>query len=787
MKEELLPKENEVKGRDATGDIFYAAQEGDVEKVKKLLDSGVVTTIADYDDRTPLHIACVAGHKAVVKLLLERGADVNARDVHDWTPLDEATRNHREEVETIVREFGGKNGSAVQFARPQRRTQLECLDFAASGNIEEVQSLVQSNIGVNFSDYDKRTPLHLAVVEGHVELAKWLIDNGADTQAEDRWGTSPAEEARRHAVRTGQDKMIPLFQIDDEEQDMGTFLSPFSIFYMIAEVVVLILFLTVVEYHELLDGSDPEFLTENSTAAASEMRKYSQLMDVHVMIFIGFGFLMTFLHKHGYNSLGLTFMVSTFVIQWHIIVGPFFHDVINIGDIHKVHVNLDSLIFADFCAAAVLITYGVLLGKVSPFQLLFIAILEVIFFSINEAIGVSMGITDVGGSMVVHMFGAFFGLACSLVMKKEDALSHHDNKAVYHSDIFAMIGTIFLWMFWPSFNGAMTSDGRQMRATVNTVLSLCGSCVAAFIWSHVLRREKKFDMVDIQNATLAGGVAMGTCADLLIGPGPAVLIGIISGIISVVGYVYVQPFLETKMGLQDTCGVNNLHGMPSLLGAVAGVIAIATAKKGDYGKELGDQLPEVFKGRSMGDQALQQLGFIIITLAVGIGSGGLTGLFVVYFDKLLDPMKILFQDSQHWGVPEVENPYYFDKRGEIQRDPKKEGKINTDVNLKLEGLIEKVQVIERRTLDLKEEKKSRKRGIPLERMSSDDVCKWFETQGLTECANNANQCGIDGRALKEFGDAEYNEIGVPSGFKKKIFVSKMKLLIEDGYYEIFGA
>merc|ERR1719187_3121070 len=146
-----------------------------LKKVAQLLDSGVSTTIADYDNRTPLHIACVAGHKAVVKLLLERGADVNARDVHDWTPLDEATRNHREEVEAIVRNFGGKNGSSVQFARPKRRTQLECLDAAAKGNIEEVQSLVQSNIGVNFSDYDKRTPLHLAVVEGHVELAKWLI------------------------------------------------------------------------------------------------------------------------------------------------------------------------------------------------------------------------------------------------------------------------------------------------------------------------------------------------------------------------------------------------------------------------------------------------------------------------------------------------------------------------------------------------------------------------------------------------------------------------------------
>jgi hypothetical protein len=36
------------------------------------------------------------------------------------------------------------------------------------------------------------------------------------------------------------------------------------------------------------------------------------------------------------------------------------------------------------------------------------------------------------------------------------------------------------------------------RAVTNTFLSLCGSCVAAFLSSYALRRERSFNMVDVQ-------------------------------------------------------------------------------------------------------------------------------------------------------------------------------------------------------------------------------------------------------------------------------------------------
>jgi ammonium transporter Rh len=43
---------------------------------------------------------------------------------------------------------------------------------------------------------------------------------------------------------------------------------------------------------------------------------------------------------------------------------------------------------ADFCAAAVLISFGAVLGKTSPIQLLIMATIEVVVQSVNEYIGI---------------------------------------------------------------------------------------------------------------------------------------------------------------------------------------------------------------------------------------------------------------------------------------------------------------------------------------------------------------------------------------------------------------
>jgi len=77
------------------------------------------------------------------------------------------------------------------------------------------------------------------------------------------------------------------------------------------------------------------------------------------------------------------------------------------------------------------------------------------------------------------------------------------------------------------------------------------------------------------NATLAGGVAIGTCSDIITSPAGSMWLGFIAGIFSAVGFEKITPFLADKVNLQDTCGVLSLHGMPGLLGGVASIFAIS--------------------------------------------------------------------------------------------------------------------------------------------------------------------------------------------------------------------
>jgi len=111
------------------------------------------------------------------------------------------------------------------------------------------------------------------------------------------------------------------------------------------------------------------------------------------------------------------------------------------------------------------------------------------------------------------------------------------------------------------------------------------------------------DMEMMLNATLAGGVAVGSSADLLAAPWAAILVGCIGGIGSAYGFHAVGPYLsESRLNLQDTCGVHNLHGMPGVFAALVSMIVIARMDSVDS-PFPDDYLPMVAEGGTYSDQA----------------------------------------------------------------------------------------------------------------------------------------------------------------------------------------
>uniref|UniRef100_A0A3B4B9S8 Ammonium transporter Rh type A n=1 Tax=Periophthalmus magnuspinnatus TaxID=409849 RepID=A0A3B4B9S8_9GOBI len=136
--------------------------------------------------------------------------------------------------------------------------------------------------------------------------------------------------------------------------------------------------------------------------------------------------------------------------------------------------------------------------------------------------------------MIIHAYGAYFGLAVAPLDNTHTSLA---------LPLLFSPGTVFLWMFWPSFNSAIADPGfTQLTAVINTYLSLAACVLTAYAMSSLVEHKGKLDMVSpkvhIQNATLAGGVAVGTCADMNIGPFGAMLIGFIAGIISTLGFKF---------------------------------------------------------------------------------------------------------------------------------------------------------------------------------------------------------------------------------------------------------
>lgn len=141
-------------------DVFEAAALGRTDALRRALREDPSRVAARAGDGfTPLHLACYFGHVDAVDLLLDSGADVNV-------PAD--------------------NPSQV---RPVHSA-------AAGGSAEIVTLLLRNGASVNARQAGGHSALHQAANAGLTEMARHLLDHGADPDLANDQGDTPTSLAR---------------------------------------------------------------------------------------------------------------------------------------------------------------------------------------------------------------------------------------------------------------------------------------------------------------------------------------------------------------------------------------------------------------------------------------------------------------------------------------------------------------------------------------------------------------------------------------------------------------
>ncbi|XP_007516709.1 ammonium transporter Rh type C isoform X2 [Erinaceus europaeus] len=426
---------------------------------------------------------------------------------------------------------------------------------------------------------------------------------------------------------------------------------------LLLQVALVVLFGVFVRYHPDADAhwADQKAAGNVSSDLDNEFYyRYPSFQDVHVMIFVGFGFLMTFLQRYGFSAVGFNFLLAAFGIQWALLMQGWFHSFQG----GYILLGVENLINADFCVGSVCVAFGAVLGKVSPVQLLIMTLFQVTLFSVNEFILLNLlEVKDAGGSMTIHTFGAYFGLMVAWILQRPN-LQHSKGRqsSVYHSDLFAMIGTLFLWMYWPSFNSAVSNHGdAQHRAAINTYCSLAACVLTTVAVSSAVHKKGKLDMVHIQNATLAGGVAVGTAAEMMLMPYGSLIVGFICGIVSTLGFEYLTPFLEARLRIQDTCGIHNLHALPGIIGAIVGAVTAACASADVYGKSGLVHAFDFEGDKQSWTPSMQgkfQAAGLFVSLAMALVGGAVVGVIlkIPVWGQAAD--ENCFDDAIYWEMPE---------------------------------------------------------------------------------------------------------------------------------------
>ena len=171
------------------------------------------------------------------------------------------------------------------------------------------------------------------------------------------------------------------------------------------------------------------------------------------------------------------------------------------------------------------------------------------------------GVLDYAGGTVVHINAGIAGLASCLVLGKR--LGYGREKMAPHNLTLTLIGASLLWVGWFGFNAgsAGAADGRAGMAMLVTQMATAAAALGWMFAEWVSRGKPS--VLGIASGAVAGLVAI-TPASGFVGPTPAVIIGLIAGIVCFIA----ATSLKHVMGYDDSLDAFGVHGIGGIVGAL---------------------------------------------------------------------------------------------------------------------------------------------------------------------------------------------------------------------------
>ena len=187
------------------------------------------------------------------------------------------------------------------------------------------------------------------------------------------------------------------------------------------------------------------------------------------------------------------------------------------------------------CSLANGISFAAISGRAGPLEAMVVSLFGTLIYELNRQL-VSRYSFDFGGTITIFCFAGFFGSTISIILyhcvQKQKFKEHRMRLSSNFSTLFAAIGSLFCWVFFPFLNIDLPlSLILSYSAGLNTIFCI-SACVATTV-SLTCIINGKLNFRDIIFSTIAGGVAVGSSAAIINTSLQALLLGVGAGVMHV--------------------------------------------------------------------------------------------------------------------------------------------------------------------------------------------------------------------------------------------------------------